>query len=127
VTGLWIWGGGHWSARRPRRPLTRQSRPIAPTDRDPYLEGLWCARGARVHPLPESIEDLSKAPARCSVILVELSELLRADRTASVCDALAMLDRLWIAPAADLLARGALRSLAVIANDDVSFSGGTMG
>ena len=117
VTGLWIWGGGTLERTPPAPAADTAIATDRAYGRDPYLEGLWCARGARVHPLPESIEDLSKAPARCSVILVELSELLRADRTASVCDALAMLDRLWIAPAADLLARGALRSLAVIAND----------
>jgi hypothetical protein len=117
VTSLWLWGGG---------TLTRtQAAPAADmgiaTDRaygrDPYLEGLWCARGARVQPLPERIEDLTAGRARSSIILVELGEILAADRAASVGDALARLDARWVAPAADLLARGAWRSLALIAND----------
>lgn len=117
VTSLWMWGGGTLT-RTPAAPATDTG---SATDgaygRDPYLEGLWCARGARVQPLPESLEDLIRGRARSSVIVVELAELLAADRAASLGDALARLDAHWIAPAADLLARGAWRSLALIAND----------
>jgi hypothetical protein len=57
---------------------------------------------------------------------LSLRELLAADRTAGVGDALARLDARWIAPAADMLARGAWHSLTVIANDRCLTSGGTM-
>jgi hypothetical protein len=117
VTSLWMWGGGTLA----RTAATPAADPAIATDRaygrDAYLEGLWCARGARVHPLPQRIEDLSTASARCSVILVEVSELLEADGAASMGDALATLDARWIAPAAQLLSRGAVRTLAVVAND----------
>ncbi|HEY4873769.1 MAG TPA: hypothetical protein VIH77_06040, partial [Steroidobacteraceae bacterium] len=85
--------------------------------RDPYLEGLWSARGARVEALPASLADLNDTPAHSSVIVVELADILAAERTAGVGDALGLLDERWIAPAADWLSRGALRGLTVIAND----------
>jgi hypothetical protein len=116
VTSLWLWGGGMLAAG-PRAPAD----PGVVTDRaygsDPYLHGLWCARGAHAEELPESIAALDAAPARCSVILVELAELLAGDRRAGLGDALALLDARWLAPAAALAARGALHSLTVIAND----------
>lgn len=117
VTSLWIWGGGTLSrtaAAPAGDPAIRSARAYG---RDPYLEGLWCARGAGVRPLPANLEDPMEAPARCSVILVELSELLAPEPAASVRDALAALDTRWIAPAARLLARGAVRTVAVVAND----------
>jgi len=117
VTSLWLWGGGMLT----RTPAAAAADTRIATDRaygrDPYLEGLWCARGARVQPLPARIEDLSGERARCSVIVLELTELLATDRAASVGDALARLDARWLAPAAALLARGAWRSLTLIAND----------
>ncbi len=117
VTGLWLWGGGT-CARAPRAPIA--DTPLA-TDRafgrDPYLEGLWSARGARVEALPGNLADLNDTPAHSSVIVVELSDILAAECRAAVGDALGLLDARWIAPAADLLARGALRCLTVIAND----------
>jgi hypothetical protein len=114
VTSLWIWGGGTLECAP---SVAAGLAGACAYGRDPYLEGLWCARGARVEPLPERIEDLAAAPAKGSVILVELGELLAADRTAGVGDALARLDARWIAPAADMLAHGAWHSLTIIAND----------
>jgi hypothetical protein len=117
VTGLWIWGGGMLqpaSAAPSAQYAMARDRAYG---RDPYIEGLWCARGARVQPAPARLEDIIDPPARCSVIVVELAELLAAERTASVRDALAALDARWLAPAVRFLARGALRTLVVIAND----------
>jgi hypothetical protein len=116
VTALWLWGGGTW-APAPRAPSADPPLGDCAFGRDPYLEGLWCARGARVAALPASLADLEASPAHCSVIVVELADFLAAERTAGVGDALDALDARWIAPAADRLARGALRRLTVIAND----------
>ena len=115
VTGLWLWGGGTLSSP-PRTPTASVAADRA-FGRDPYLDGLWCARGAGVHALPGSLADLNDGPARSSVIVVELADILALERAASVGDALGLLDARWIMPAADLLARGALRSLTVVAND----------
>jgi hypothetical protein len=116
VTGLWIWGGG----TAPHPPRVRSgtcSENARAYGRDPYLDGLWCARGASARALPESIAALLEESARSSVIVVELAELLATDMRAGVGDALALLDARFLAPAAELLARGALGSLTLIAND----------
>jgi hypothetical protein len=116
VTGLWLWGGGI-PAPGPRKAARASVASDRAYGSDPYLSGLWCARGGEAQALPESIAAVEAAPARCSVILIELAELLTADRRASLGDALALLDARWLAPAAAHLARGAMHSLTVIAND----------
>jgi hypothetical protein len=116
VTSLWLWGGGMLAAGA-RAPASSGAAADRAYGSDPYLAGLWCARGAHAQALPESIAALDAAPARCSVILVELAELLRAERRAGLGDALALLDARWLAPAAARVARGAMQSLTVIAND----------
>jgi hypothetical protein len=116
VTGLWLWGGGNARSKDP----VPQDAPLASAHAygsDPYLEGLCCACGAPAQALPESIVTLMNEPARITVMVVELAELLAADPTAAMGDALAMLDARWIAPAAAHLARGELGSLSLIAND----------
>jgi hypothetical protein len=116
VTSLWMWGGGMLPAG-----LSAPAAAGATSDHaygsDPYLHGLWCARGAHAEALPENIAAVGAAPAHCSIIQVELAELLAADRRAHLGDALAHLDARWLAPAAAQLARGAVHSLTVIAND----------
>jgi hypothetical protein len=117
ATSLWIWGGGTLAAT----PAAPQAHAARSRDRaygrDPYLDGLWCARGAPVQPLPARIEDVIDTPAHCIVMVVELAELLAAQPAASLGDALAVLDARFLAPAVQLLARGAVRTLTVIAND----------
>jgi hypothetical protein len=117
VTSLWMWGGGTLASAPSALEAHTADASNRAYGRDPYLEGLWCARGARTYPLPARIEDLVDASARCIVIVVELAEFLEAERAASVGDALVALDARWIAPAARLLARGAVRTLIVLAND----------
>ena len=117
VTGLWLWGGGT-CAHAPRVPIAQKAvATVRAFGRDPYLEGLWRARGARVDPLPASLADLDETPAHSSVIVVDVADILALERTAGVGDALGLIDARWIAPAADWLARGARRGLTVVAND----------
>jgi hypothetical protein len=116
VTALWLWGGGA-CAHAARAPIADPTVDDRAFGRDPYLDGLWSARGARVEALPASLADLNDTAAHSSVIVVELADLLAAERTAGMGDALGLLDERWIAPAADWLSRGALRGLTVIAND----------
>ena len=117
VTGLWLWGGGI-CAPAPRAPIRQAAvAAVRAFGRDPYLEGLWRARGARVEALPASLADLDDTPAHSSVIVVDVADILALERTASVGDALGLLDARWIAPAADWLSRGARRGLTVIGND----------
>jgi hypothetical protein len=116
VTGLWLWGGGTL-APVPRMPCANPAADDRAFGREPYLEGLWCARGARVRALPESLADLTALPGERSVVVVDVSDFLASERRADVGDALGLLDARWMAPAADLLSRGALCGLTVIAND----------
>jgi hypothetical protein len=117
VTSLWIWGGG----TLPPTSTAPAGQAAMACDRaygrDPYLDGLWCARGLRVRPAPARLEDLSDSFARRSVIVEELAQLLAGEPSASVGDALAALDERWLAPAVRLLERGGLRTLVLTAND----------
>ena len=81
VTGLWLWGGGTL-APAPRVPCACRRPMIAPLAAIPYLEGLWCARGARVEALPESLADLAASPGERSVVLVDICDYLAAERRA---------------------------------------------
>ena len=116
VTSLWLWGAGELAAQ-----AAPQVHSAIPADRasgcDPYLEGLWSARGARVQSLPQHLQEVSEAPARLSIILVELAQLIEDEGAASLADALQRLDARWIAPAVQLVARGRVRTLSVVAND----------
>jgi hypothetical protein len=116
VTSLWMWGGGTLAAGA-RAPAGAGAAPEHAYGSDPYLQGLWCARGGYVEVLPESIAALNAVAAHGSVLLIELAEHLAADRHAGLGDALALLDARWLAPAAAQLARGAMHSLTVVAND----------
>lgn len=116
VTGLWLWGGGTL-APAPRVPCACPAADDRAFGRNPYLEGLWCARGARVEALPESLADLAASPGERSVVLVDICDYLAAERRAEIGDALGLLDARWVAPAVELLSRGALGGLTVIAND----------
>lgn len=118
VTGLWLWGGGTLAAA-PRAPCAQPAAHDRAFGRDPYLHGLWCARGARVEALPESLAALTATPAQRSVVVVDVADFLAAERRADVGDALGLLDARWLAPAAELVSRGALGALTVTANDRV--------
>ena len=107
-----------WHARELALPAAHEPVTSARAyGRDPYLDGLWCARGAQVQPLPAVIEEVLAAPTRLSVSIVELAELLTLDPAASLGDALAACDARWLAPAVRLVERGAVQQVAVVAND----------
>lgn len=117
ITSLWMWGGGA-AARSAVAPAVHAA---VATDAaygcDPYLDGLWCARGARTQVLPGNLDDVFRVPARRIVMVVELADFLEAERAASVASALGELDARWLLPAARLVARGAVAELFLLAND----------
>lgn len=115
VNSLWTWGGG---------PLARDRELPAPPPgdvafgADAYSCGLWRLHGGEHRPLPHTLTDvLGYAPAQRAAIMVEVSPMLQAHPTWTVIEALADLDRRFVAPAAAALRRGELASFKILAND----------
>ena len=137
VTGLWLWGGGPMRGEGPtngggpadtvardasdeRVANRRASTPV--TDiafgRDAYLQGLWALRGEKVFPLPQQLADVFGYPqARRAVLVIEIGSMLHSNPTWSFFDAVAQIDRSFIAPAVDALHRGQYERLVILAND----------
>lgn len=125
VTGLWLWGGGHpeagsRGASDERAPNGRVSAPL--TDiafgRDAYLQGLWAMHGEKVFPLPQQLADVFGYPqARRAVLVIEIGPMLHSNPTWTFFDAVAQIDRSFIAPAVAALSRGQCERLVILAND----------
>jgi hypothetical protein len=115
VTGLWLWGGTN--ARTPDVRASAPSTDIA-FGRDAYLQGLWALRGEKVFPLPQQFADLFGYPqARRAVLVIEIGSMLHSNPTWTFFDAVAQIDRSWIAPAVAALNRGQCERLVILAND----------
>jgi hypothetical protein len=117
VTGLWLWGGG---ASDKRARIGRSSAPL--TDiafgRDAYLQGLWALHGEKLFPLPQQLADVFGYPqARRAVLVIEIGSMLHSNPTWTFFDAVAQIDRSFIAPAVDALNRGQCERLVILAND----------
>jgi hypothetical protein len=117
LSSLWLWGGGRVASAADLASACSDVTGQRFYGSDPYLDGLARACGAGADPLPERIEAALSVSARRVVVVVDLAQILQADRFLSVPGALAALDARWIAPAAAEVARGAVRSLSVLAND----------
>ena len=117
VTGLWLWGGGPMDERTANR---RASTPVSDIafGRDAYLQGLWALHGEKVFPLPQQLADVFGYPqARRAVLVIEIGSMLHSNPTWSFFDAVAQIDRSFIAPAVDALHRGQYERLVILAND----------
>jgi hypothetical protein len=117
ITGLWLWGGG---AADKRARIGRVSAPL--TDiafgRDAYLQGSWALHGEKVFPLPQQLADVFGYPqARRAVLVIEIGSMLHSNPTWTLFDAVAQIDRSFIAPAVDALNRGQCDRLVILAND----------
>jgi hypothetical protein len=85
---------------------------------DPYFVGLWRMQGLEPLPLPDRLPNLPSYPhAQRLALMVEVTPLLHANPPWSVFEALADLDRRFIAPGLAALRAGQASSLVVIAND----------
>jgi hypothetical protein len=128
VTGMWLWGGGPTNGGAPSSgggptngvPQPRAS--AASTDiafgRDAYLQGLWALRGEKVFPLPQQLAHVFGYPqARRAVLVIEIASMLHSNPTWTFFDAVAQIDRSFIAPALDALRRGQCARLVILAND----------
>lgn len=131
ITGLWLWGGGPTvepsaqSAPAHRDAPTGHSGAIATAPlsdiafgHDAYLQGLWAARGEKVFPLPQQLAEVFGYPqARRAVLAIEIGPLLHSNPMWTFFEALAQIDRCFIAPAIDALNRGQCERLVILAND----------
>jgi hypothetical protein len=141
ISTLWLWGGGPalTSAQQQLRgaslapeapppaqtPSTRQIHPAAAATQptvafgsDPYLVGLCRLAGIPLHALPERLPETTEFPAAERLVLVaQLTPLLAANPNWTLFDALAQIDRAFIAPAMAQLRRGNISSVLVVAND----------
>jgi hypothetical protein len=135
VTGLWLWGGGpspvprERAPRRPREAAANTPQPggsplasTASTDiafgRDAYLRGLWASIGKKVFPLPQQLAEVFGYPeVRRAALVIEISPMLHANPSWTFFDAVAQIDRAFIAPAVEALDAGRLERLLILAND----------
>ncbi|HWM65264.1 MAG TPA: hypothetical protein VNO35_01660 [Steroidobacteraceae bacterium] len=86
--------------------------------RDAYLQGLWATRGAKVFPLPQQLADVFSYPqAQRAVLVIEIGLMLQSHPTWTFFDAVAQIDRSFIAPAIEALNRGQCDRLVILAND----------
>jgi hypothetical protein len=117
VTALWLWGAG------PLGDAAAEAGSVPPLSdiafgRDAYLQGLWAARGAKVFPLPQQLADVFGYPqARRGVLVVEIGLMLHSHPSWTFFDAVAQIDRSFVAPAVDALHSGQCERLVILAND----------
>jgi hypothetical protein len=118
VTGLWLWGGG------PARQLDNgRTATAAPSDiafgSDAYLQGLCASIGQKVFPLPsQQLTDVFGYPeVRRAVLVMEIGPMLHSNPRWTFFDAVAQIDRAFIAPAVEALNAGRVERLVILAND----------
>jgi hypothetical protein len=116
VATLWLWGGGA-SAVFPPAPAARETMD-AGYGSDAYLRGLWRLAGGETRPMPVDWTAVIGEPrAQRALAVVEVAELLHANGSWSLADAVAAIDRRLISPSLAALRRGKLHRLVLLAND----------
>jgi hypothetical protein len=126
VSTLWLWGGGPapTPAHGASDPGARQDSASHPDPttmafgNDAYLFGLSSISGADVRPLPfELAQVIDRSQSQRAVVVTELTPLLHAQPHWTVFEAVADLDRRYIAPALTALTDGHLQGVSFVAND----------
>ncbi len=85
---------------------------------DPYVRGLLRLAGGETRPMPVDWAAVIVAPrAQRALAVVEVAELLHANASWRLADAVADIDRRLISPALAALRRGELDRLVLLAND----------
>jgi hypothetical protein len=115
VASLWVWGGGA-PALSPSVP----SREIvdAAFGSDPYIRGLWRLAGGEARPMPVDWATVIGEPRASRALgVVEVTELLHANPSWRLAEAVAEIDRRLVSPSLAALHRGDLARLALVAND----------
>jgi hypothetical protein len=115
VATLWIWGGG---APAISPPAAARAIADAAFGSDAYLQGLWRLAGGEARPMPVDWPVVHGEPhAQRALGVVEVAELLQANASWRLADAVAEIDRRLISPALAALHRGELQQLVLLAND----------
>lgn len=115
VGTLWVWGGG---AQPLIPPAARQETADAAFGSDAYVRGLWRLAGGEARPMPvDWAAQIADARAQRALAVVEVAELLHANGSWSLTEAVADLDRRLIGPSLAALHRGELDRLVLLAND----------
>jgi hypothetical protein len=143
VSTLWLWGGGALANRAATHEVASKVQPMSPPTgqrtasqvnshtespgnrgdvalgSDPYLTGLWHLHGSRIDELPDDkLATLLVDPdVQRSVLVTEVTPMLHTNPHWTVFEALAELDRRYVAPAIAALQTGAVEKVVLIAND----------
>jgi hypothetical protein len=112
---LWLWGGGVAAASR----ATASREVIAAAfGSEAYVRGLWRLGGGETRPMPVDWAAMIGEPhAPRALAVVEVAELLHANASWRLDDALAEIDRRLLSPSLAALQRGELERLVLLAND----------
>ncbi len=116
VTGLWLWGPGP----APRLASAAHARPADTVilGCDGYLAGLRARIGQKELHLPDELAPIfGYPPAQRFVLEQSLSRMLHRNPALTFFEAVARIDRQFIAPAVAALGRGDVRRLVLLAND----------
>ncbi|HTV50210.1 MAG TPA: hypothetical protein VME21_03420 [Steroidobacteraceae bacterium] len=116
IGALWLWGGGDW---RVLPPAPRRDGVRSFYSADPYVEGLASLAGASHAAPPSGLGALAGSTAPTGRICV-LPPRLSADEAREPAAALAALERHWITPAVDAVARGHIGELTIVTARRVS-------
>ncbi len=121
LSQLWIWGGGEAAAGAgggaPPGAAAGQGHGAVVYGSDPYLAGLACLGGLGCAPLPPA-QPLAPAGLEARALMaLEVSAALRREPGWDLAEALAALDRSWIAAGLEALRSGTVARLTLLAND----------
>jgi hypothetical protein len=117
VTGLWLWGGGSSPLPSDTHPASAASSDIA-FGSDAYLGGLWASIGKKVFAVPQQLTDVFGYPdVRRAVLVIQIGPMLHSNPRWTFFDAVAHIDRAFIAPAVEALGASELERLVILAND----------
>jgi len=85
---------------------------------DAFLQGLGFSVGQKVLPLPPQLADVFSYPdARRAALVIEIGPMLHTHPNWTFFDAVAQIDRDFVAPATAALRAGSLDRLVILAND----------
>jgi hypothetical protein len=116
VATLWLWGGGASAVLR----TTAAPHEImdAAFGSDAYLRGLWRLAGGETRPMPMDWTTVISEPrVQRALGVVEIAELLHANASWSLADAVADIDRRVLSPSLAALHRRQLDRVILLAND----------